>query len=212
VNAPLNFQQRLGDELTARAAALPALTLTPVRTRPRHGRRIAVTSLGLAAAVTAVVLGAHAGGGTAPTQAAPVTSPAAGGPSASALGNVSYTVTVRQDGTVALRLIGSQLSGLQTALRHAGLPAVVLTPSASCHTRVVPGDGNRLGAVMSLDPKNGRVALLTPSAVPHGDTLLVVDESPHDAGHRNTVGSLEYMLVKKAPSCFPAAQVDIGEG
>ncbi|WP_037601925.1 anti-sigma factor [Streptacidiphilus rugosus] len=215
MNAPLNFQQRLGDELTARAAALSAPTLVatpiPVRTRPRHGRRVAVTAFGLAAAVTAVVLGAHVGGSPAPGQAAPTAKPVAGNPTP-AVENASFTVTVRKGGTVALQVTGSKLSGLQSALRGAGLNAVVLNPSASCHTRVVSVGGDQLGKVMSLDPKNGRIALLTPGAVPDGETLLVVNENPANGLHKSTVGSLAYMLVKHVPSCFPASQVDIGEG
>jgi hypothetical protein len=207
VNTPVNFQQRLGDELTARAATLPTPDPTPVR--PRHTRRIAVTSLGLASAVAAAVLSTHAGSAPAAPQAGPTTSPTAGLP-APVFGDVGYTMTVRPDHIVALKIIGTKLSGLQTALRRAGLPAVVLTPSATCPSKVTPVDSSRLGAVMSLDPKNGRVALLDPSAIPHGDTLLVVDESPAGALHKS-VGSLAYMLTRPAPNCFPASQVDIGE-
>ncbi|MFC1438573.1 hypothetical protein ABUW04_09920 [Streptacidiphilus sp. N1-10] len=208
--APVNFQQQLGDELTARAAALPAHG--PATVRPRHTRRIAATSLGLAAAVTAVVVGTHAAGGpAAPPQAAPATSPAVGSSPTAGLADVGYTVTVRPGDIVALRIIGTQLSGLQVALRRAGLPAVVLSPSASCHTKVTPVDTGSLGAVMSLDPDDGRVALLDPGAIPHGDTLLVVDESPAGAVH-GSVGSLAYLLTEQTPTCFPASQVDIGEG
>ncbi|WP_042384707.1 hypothetical protein [Streptacidiphilus melanogenes] len=209
LDTPVNFRQRLGDELTARAAALPTPSAAPVR--PRHARRIAVTSLGLAAAVTAVVVGAHAGSSPAAPLATPTTSPTAGGSAAPAFGEAGYTVTVRPGHIVALKIIGTRLSGLQTALRRAGLPAVVLTPSAACTTKVTPVDSSRLGAVMSLDPENGRVALLDASAIPPGDTLLVVDESPAAALHKS-VGSLAYMLTEHAPNCFPASQVDIGEG
>ncbi|MEY9870788.1 hypothetical protein ABH931_000242 [Streptacidiphilus sp. MAP12-33] len=209
VPTPVNFQQRLRDELTARAAEMTALDRTPVR--PRHARRIAVTSLGLAAAVTAVVLGAQAGGSPVAPHAAPVTSPSVGGNPAPALGDVGYTVTIRPDKVVALKIIGTRLSGLQAALRRAGLPAVVLTPSAACPSKVVPVDSSHLEKVMSLDPRNGRIALLDPSAIPHGDTLLIVDESPADALHKS-VGSLATMLTRQAPSCFPTSQVDIGEG
>jgi hypothetical protein len=209
MDTPVNFQQRLGDELTARAAALPAPSATAVRSR--HTRRITVTSFGLAAAVTAVVLGTHAGSSPAAPQAAPITRPSAGGSPAPAFGDVGYTVTVRPGHIIALKIIGTKLSGLQTALRRAGLPAVVLTPSATCPDKVTPADGSHLGAVMSLDPENGRVALLDPSAIPPGDTLLVVDESPAGTLHKS-VGSLAYMLTKHAPNCFPASQIDIGEG
>lgn len=215
MNAPLKFQQRLGDELTARAAALPAAARpAPARTRPRHSRtrRITATAFGLAAATAAVVLIGHTGSSPAPVHAAPVTAPAKGGVSAPVLGNASYTVTLRKDGTVTVQLTGTKLSGLQAKLRQAGLPAVVLTPSDSCRTRVVSADNDRLEAVMSLDPTNGRIAILHPGAIPHGDTLLVVDETPGNTLHQGTVGSLAYMLTREAPSCFPASQVDIGYG
>ncbi|MFJ9708166.1 hypothetical protein [Streptomyces sp. NPDC101234] len=208
MNTPVNFQQRLGDELTARATTLPTLDPTPVR--PRHTRRIAGTSLGLAAAVTAVVLGTHAGSRPAAPQAMPAT-PSTAGSSAPAFGDVGYTVTVRPGHVVALKIIGTRLTGLQEALRRAGLPAVVLTPSPSCPTKVAPVDSSRIEAVMSLDPKDGRVALLNPAAIPHDDTLLVVDEAPPGARHKS-VGSLAVMLTKQAPNCFPTSQVDIGEG
>lgn len=207
MNAPVNFRQRLGDELAVRATALPAPSPAPVR--PRHARRIAVTSIGLAAAVTAVVLGTQAGSGPAAPQATPVAPPAADGGSAPALGTVDYTVSVRPDKVVALEIVGTKLSGLQAALRRAGVPAVVLTPSATCRSEVTPVDSGHLGAAMSLDPKNGRVALLDPGAIPHGDTLLIVDEAPGSALHKS-VGSMAYLLTRPAPSCFPTSQVDIG--
>ncbi|MFC4328757.1 hypothetical protein ACFPC0_13110 [Streptomyces andamanensis] len=207
MNVPVNFQQRLGDELAARAAALPPFSPVPVR--PRHTRRIALTSVGLAAAVTAVVLGTQAGSGPAAPQAASVAPPTADGGSAPAFANVDYSVTVRPDKVVALKIVGTKLSGLQSALRRAGLPAVVLTPSATCDSKVTPVDSGHLGAAMSLDPENGRVALLDPGAIPHGDTLLIVDEAPGSALHKS-VGSMAYMLTRPAPSCFPTSQVDIG--
>jgi hypothetical protein len=210
VNAPTNFQQRLGAELTARAEAMPAST--QVRVRPRQSRRIAVTAFGLAAAVTAVVLGTQAGSSHTPVQAGPTTSSTTGDNGGSGIENASYTVTVREGGTVALLLTGTKLSGLQTALRRAGLPAVVLTPSASCASRVVGVDGHHLDAVMSRDPKNGRIVLLNPHAVPHGDTVVIVDESLHDGAGNGTVGSMDYILTRNVPSCFPTSQVDIGEG
>ncbi|MFE2351521.1 hypothetical protein ACFVT9_22390 [Kitasatospora cineracea] len=204
-NTPVNFRQRLEDELTARAAAArPVLVPLPVRRR-RTGR-IAVTSLGLAAAVAAVLLGAQAGSGPATRQEA--VPPAVEG---GALDEVGYTVTVRPDRLVAVEIIGTELSGLQDALRRAGLPAVVLSPSASCSAKVTPVDTGHLGRAMSLDPENGRVALLDPGAVPAGDTLLVVDEAPPGA-LRKSVGSLAVMLTNPAPACFPAAQVGVGQG
>ncbi|WP_042424699.1 hypothetical protein [Streptacidiphilus anmyonensis] len=87
----------------------------------------------------------------------------------------------------------------------------MLTPAATCPTKVTPVDGSHLGAVMSLDPKDGRVALLDPAAIPHCDILLVVDEAPPGARHKS-VGSLAVMLTKHTPNCFPTSQVDIGEG
>lgn len=214
---PVNFERRLGEELTARAAARPVGTPVgtpvgmPVRVRSRRTRRIAVTSLGLAAAVTAVVVGTHAGGGHDAPEAVPGVSTPVAGPVTPAVRDAGYTVTVRPDHVVALKIVGTQLSGLQATLRRAGLPAVVMTPAASCVHKVTPVDTGRLTAVMSLDPKDGRVALLDPAAVPHGDSVLVVNESPAGARHAS-VGSLAVLLTRPAPSCFPASQVDVGEG
>ncbi|WP_042424697.1 hypothetical protein [Streptacidiphilus anmyonensis] len=115
-DTPVNFRQRLGDELAARAATLPSLTPAPAR--PRYTRRIAATSLGLAAAVTAVVLGTHADSRPTAPQALPATSPTAGSP-APAFGDAGYAVTVRPDHVVTLRIIGTRLTGLQAALRRA---------------------------------------------------------------------------------------------
>ena len=215
MTTPLHFRQQLGAELAARAADLPAADTT-VQVRPRHTRRLAATGLGLAAAVTAVVLVPHTGttGPAAAPPAGPAASPAAGGGSAAVqLTTASFSVTPNGDGTVSFQLIGADWSGLQSALRSVGVPALVMTPSASCHTPVATDSSSRLESVMSLDPANGRIAILRPAAIPHGESLLLLNTAPKGALHPTTVGNLEISLTKETPSCFPLSQTnDIGEG
>ncbi|MFJ5922489.1 hypothetical protein ACIQF6_07730 [Kitasatospora sp. NPDC092948] len=214
MTTPLHFQQQLGAELATRAANLSA-TDTAVRARPRHTRRLVATGFGLAAAATAVVLMPHTGatGVAAKPQAGPTASPAAGGGSAAVqLSTASYTVTPNQDGTVSFQLIGTEWSGLQSALRSVGVPALVMTPSASCHTPVAT-DSSRLDSVMSLAPDNGRIAILHPAAIPPGESLLLLNIAPEGALHPSTVGSLEISLTAQTPSCFPLSQTNgIGVG
>ncbi|GAA5004123.1 hypothetical protein [Kitasatospora paranensis] len=214
MTTPLNFQQRLGAELAARAADLPA-TGTMAPARPRHARRLVATGFGLAAAVTAVALVPHTGAGR--TAPAPRTGSAAshavpGGSAAVQLSTASYTVTPHQDGTVSFQLIGADWTGLQGALRSLGVPALVLTPSDSCHTPVVT-DSSKLESVLSFDPGNGRIAILHPAAIPPGESLLLVDTALKGALRPATVGNIDISLTKQTPSCFPAAQNDgVGVG
>ncbi|MFJ8387768.1 hypothetical protein ACIQ9Q_25240 [Streptomyces sp. NPDC094438] len=214
MTTPLHFQRQLGAELAARAANLPAAGTT-VRVRPRHTRRLVATGFGLAAAATVVVLMPHTGATSkAPApQVGPADSQSVGGGSdAVQLSTASYEVTPNKDGTVSFQLIGAEWSGLQSALRSVGVPALVMTPSASCHTPVAT-DSSRLESVMSLDPKNGRIAILHPAAIPHGESLLLLNKAPEGAIHPSTVGDLEISLTKQTPSCFPLSQTNIvGEG
>ncbi|MEU4582122.1 hypothetical protein AB0F92_08530 [Kitasatospora aureofaciens] len=210
MTTPAHFRQQLADELTARAADLPAAA-APVRVRPRHTRRLVVTGFGLAAAVTAVVLVPHTGA-TPATPAAPAapSGPSAPVPSATAvrLSTASYTVTPNKDGTVSFQLTGAEWSGLQEALRSVGVPALVMKPSASCRTSVAT-NSNGLEEVMSLDPANGRIAVLHPAAIPPGESLLLLNTVPEGSLHPATVGSLDISLTKETPSCFPLSQTNV---
>ncbi|MEU8923139.1 hypothetical protein AB0D10_19695 [Kitasatospora sp. NPDC048545] len=213
MNTPLHFQQQLGAELAARAADLPAAG-APVRVRPRHTRKLVTTGLGLAAAVTAVVLVPHGGatGGAPASQPGVTASQAAdGGSTAVRLTTASYTVAPNTDGTVSFQLIGADWSGLQEALRSVGVPALVMTASADCHTRVTT-DGSRLESVTSMDPKNGRITILHPAAIPPGEKLLLVNTAPEGALHPGTVGNVDISLTKETPGCFPLSQSGIGVG
>ena len=209
MTSPVHFQQQLAEELTARAAALPPAAAVPVR--PRHTRRIAVTALGLAAAATAVVLIPHSAGTTDTPQAGTgqSTTQVQGG-SAPVLSNAAYTVVPRKDGTVSLQVSGAEVSGLQAALRSLGVPAVVLRASESCHTKVRTSPG--LESVESQDPKNGRVMVIRPSAIPHGDFLVLVQADLKGAQHPDKMGSMDVMLTHGEPTCFPTSQSGIGEG
>ncbi|MEU9080504.1 hypothetical protein ACFYUY_37905 [Kitasatospora sp. NPDC004745] len=214
MTTPLHFQQKLGAELAVRAENMP-VAATAARVRPRYTRRLVATGLGLAAATTAVVLMPHDGAtGAAPTPQAGSAAPRSTGGSSTAvqLTTASYTVTPHQDGTVSFQLIGAEWSGLQDALRSVGVPAVVMTPSASCHTPVAT-DSSRLESVMSLDPSNGRISILHPAAIPPGESLLLLDTAPKDGLHPDAVGSLEISLTKETPGCFPLSQTNgVGVG
>ncbi|MCZ4098479.1 hypothetical protein C8250_041280 [Streptomyces sp. So13.3] len=203
-----HFHQQLADELTARAAALPPAAAVPVR--PRHTRRIAVTALGLAAAATAVALIPHSAPTTAP-QAGTDPSTHVPGSGAPVLSNAAYTVVPRKDGTVSIQVTGAEVSGLQAALRSLGVPAVVLRASESCHAKVRTDNAN-LETVSSQDPKNGRLMVIRPSAIPHGDSLVLVQPSLKGVLHPEKMYSMEVMLSPGEPSCFPVSQSGIGEG
>ncbi|WP_329176988.1 hypothetical protein [Streptomyces sp. NBC_01477] len=207
---PAHFQQQLAEELTARAAALPpkATVAATEPPPPRHTRRIAVTALGLAAAVTAAILIPHAARTTAPRAGAGAGTvrPPAG--SAPVLSNASYTVVPRKDGTVTLQVMGAQLSGLQAALRSLGVPAVVLRLSDSCPADVRT-DNADLEAVQSFDPKNGRLMVIRPGAIPLGDSLVLVDHALTGDLHPDTMGSMEVLLAHGEPTCFPASQANV---
>ncbi|GAA2142717.1 hypothetical protein GCM10009760_28170 [Kitasatospora kazusensis] len=205
MTTPLHFQQQLGADLAARAADLPAAG-TPVRIRPRHTRRLVATGFGLAAAVTAVALIPHAGTAPAPQNGPAVAQAGGGGSAAVQLSTVSYTVTPNKDGTVSFQLMGADWSGLQSALRSVGVPALVMTPSADCHAKVADSSKG-LESVMQLDPTNGRIAILHPAAIPHGESLLLLDTAPKGASE--TVANLEVSLTKETPGCYPLSQTNV---
>lgn len=208
MTTPVHFHQQLAEELSARAAALPPTAAVPVR--PRHTRRIAVTALGLAAAATAVVLIPH-DNPTATPQAGQSTAHVPDG-SAPVMSNASYTVTPRKDGTVTIQVTGAEVSGLQAALRSLGVPAVVLKLSDSCPAKVRTDNAN-LETVSSQDPKNGRLMVIRPSAIPHGDSLVLVQAALKGGQHPKTMGSMEVLLAQGEPNCFPVSQSNvIGEG
>jgi hypothetical protein len=206
---PTHFKQRLAEELTAHAAALPPAPAVPVRAR--HTRRIAVTALGLAAAATAVMLIPHDARTSATPQAGtdPSTVRAGGTP---VLSNASYTVTPRKDGTVSVLVTGAEVSGLQAALRSLGVPAVVLRVSDSCPAKVRT-DNADLEKVSTQDPTNGRLMVIRPSAIPHGDSLVLAQANLKGNLHPDIMGSMEVLLARGEPTCFPVSQSNvIGEG
>lgn len=211
MTTPTHFQQQLAEELTARAAALPPMAAAP--TRPRHTRRIAVTALGLAAAATAAIVIPQQSHTAAPQAGAGQSVAHQPTGTAVVLSNASYTVAPQKDGTVSIQVMGAQLSGLQAALRSLGVPAVVLKLSASCPAKVDTDDGAAIDSVQSFDPKNGRVMVIRPSAIPHGESLVLVDVAPKGVLHPSAAGDLNVLLAHGEPNCFPASQATIiGEG
>ncbi|MEU3459482.1 hypothetical protein ABZ721_05920 [Streptomyces sp. NPDC006733] len=209
MTTPVHFKDRLAEELTAHAQSLPPAPAVPVRAR--HTRRIAVTALGLAAAATAVLLIPHDAPTAAPQAGADPGAQVHGGGTA-VLSNASYTVTPRKDGTVTIQVTGAEVSGLQAALRSLGVPAVVLRVSDTCPAKVRT-DNAHLETVSTQDPQNGRLMVIRPSAIPHGDSLLLVQADLKGTQHPNLMGSMEVLLAKGEPTCFPASQSNvIGEG
>ncbi|MBM9506597.1 hypothetical protein [Actinacidiphila acididurans] len=201
MNAPVHFKQQLADELNARAASLsaPAGNRAPLRLRaPR--RRMALT-IGAVAAAAAVAVALPLASGTHSTRQTAPTPPGAVSTGGLDIVNADYAVQSKPGGMVAIRLFDPKgVPGLQAALDKAGIPAVVLTPTASCHATVQRDLGDR-GNVRKvvLHSKTGRdPALINPAAIPSGDTLLFT--AYFNAGRPGPIG---YALVRQAPACVP---------
>jgi len=199
VNTPLHFKQQLADELAAHAASLPAPDGKHAPVRLRAPRRVALT-VGVAAAAAVAVTVPLASGSHGTRQAA-------GTPSATAstgidIVNADYAVRSESGGTVSVELFRPQgVRSLQIALRKAGIPAAVLIPSDTCRTTVRVdrsgrGDINKVvSAGRALRASDGASQLITPSAIPKGDTLLLVARF----GHKPK--AMAAMLVSQVPHC-----------
>ncbi|MEU9098399.1 hypothetical protein [Streptomyces sp. NPDC048361] len=217
MNTPVHFKQQLADELNARATALVPQSGLRARTRVPRGRF--TLALGAVAAAVAVAVAVPLLGGThhgaQDGQTATGTSAA---PSLQVKGGLDivtadYAVKSVPDGTIAVKVMNPKgIPGLQAALRKAGIPATVMTFSASCHTKV-QYDGSvdsmqvfpREAGGSGLD---GRYSLIKPSAVPAGDHLLFVPT----VGSQGQIGTLQMSVVREVPSCVPEADNGIGAG
>ncbi|WP_037913138.1 hypothetical protein [Actinacidiphila yeochonensis] len=220
MNAPEHFRQQLADELNARATAMSATAGHRAVVRLRTPRRPVAYALGAAAAAAAVAValplasGSHSTRQAAPeargiTDVAPGTSSAPQGSSGS-LGagldivNADFTVRSEPGGAVAVELFDPKgVSGLQAALDEAGIPAKVLTPTASCHATVEhdPSGQSTLAKVMppaeSHRGSDGGIQhVIHPSAIPSGDHLLFVARFAPDQ-----VSTVSASLVRQVPGC-----------
>jgi hypothetical protein len=217
VTTPVHFKQQLADELAAHATSLsaPAGHRALVRL-PRPRAALALGAVAAAAAV-AVALPLTSGSHTA-QQAAPAphatvstgsaTSSAAPSPSAPGTGrdivNADYAVKFAPGGAVYVELFSPRgVPGLQADLRKAGIPAAVMTPSASCHAKIPTDHSGRSNVVKVAPPSRAHRApdggldqLIQPSAIPKGDQLLFVAHFAPDE-----VQGLAFMLVHEVPSC-----------
>ncbi|MHA6758139.1 hypothetical protein [Streptacidiphilus sp. PAMC 29251] len=154
----------------------------------------------------------HSTAGTGPGASAAPTTPTlqgtAGTPGTGDLNivNADYAVQSKPGGTVAVQLFGPKgVPGLQAALDQAGIPAAVMTPSASCHEAIENDDSGRYNLAQVLPPSGsgghggpaGMYQLIRPSAIPAGDHLLFI------ARFDGPVKALGILLVLQVPSCVP---------
>ncbi|WNI30768.1 hypothetical protein [Streptomyces sp. ITFR-6] len=223
MNAPLHFKEELARELADHAATLPAATgrRSPVRFHPPL-RRVAFTA-GLAAAVAAVVTalpllpGPHDATQATPAPQASATQESGAGIATATprtgegtrldVTNADYAVKSGPGGTVAVQLFRRKgAPGLQATLRKAGVPAAVMTPSASCHA-TFHSDHANLKALDKVLPNDevkrnsrGIYHVINPAAIPEGDHLVfIVTSSGPD------LQMVEATLSRQVPPCLPAA-------
>ncbi|NED91125.1 hypothetical protein G3I76_64960 [Streptomyces sp. SID11233] len=222
MNAPLHFKEELARELAGHAATLPAAgRRAPVRLHSPL-RRVAFTA-GLAAVGAAVVAalpllsGPHDATQAAPAPQASATqqsgsgiaspTPHTGGGARLDIANADYAVKSGPGGTVSVQLFHRKgAPGLQATLRKAGVPAAVMTPSASCHA-TFHSDHPNLKALDKVLPNDevkrnsrGIYHVINPAAIPEGDHLVfIVTSSGPD------LQMVEATLSRQVPTCLPAA-------
>ncbi|MEU8891457.1 hypothetical protein [Streptomyces sp. NPDC048442] len=214
MNTPLHFKQQLADELHVRATALSASG--GHRTRVRALRPRLTLTLGAVAAAAAAAIAVPVGlSGTSAAPAPHRTDSGTGSGTVSGSGSesidivtVDYTVKSVPNGTIAVQLMSLKgVPGLQAALRKAGVPAVVMGYSASCHTKV--DRDNRVDSEKVFpEGANGRDTLIRLSAVPKGEHLLFTPTMTP----KGTVGGLSMSVVRQVPSCVPESENGIGSG
>ncbi|MFG2671865.1 hypothetical protein [Streptomyces sp. NPDC048445] len=223
MNAPLHFKEELARELADHAATLPSPTArrAPVRLHSPL-RRVAFTA-GLAAACAAVVAalpllsGPQDATQAAPASQAPATQGSGSGTASPTprpgegarldIANADYAVKSGPGGTVSVQLFRRKgAPGLQATLRKAGVPAAVMTPSASCHA-TFHSDHANLKALEKVLPNDevkrnsrGIYHVIHPAAIPEGDHLVfIVTSSGPD------LQMVEATLSRQVPTCLPAA-------
>ncbi|MFG2114803.1 hypothetical protein ACGFRB_19550 [Streptomyces sp. NPDC048718] len=231
MNAPLHFKQRLANELGARAATLAAEAAEAAETGPvvplfpgghrapaRSPRRRPVLVLGVVAAAIAatvtVSVSVTGSVGRADPQGPQGTHSVGSGSGNIDIATADYVVKSLPDGMVAVEVMNPRgIPGLQSALREAGIPAAVMTYSASCRTKVRYDAGFDSSKVFPETREtgtgiDGHYSLIRPSAVPEGDHLLFVATT----GPHGQVGSLSMSVVREVPTCVPETDSGIGAG
>jgi hypothetical protein len=158
-------------------------------------------AMGAVAAVATVAvawpLASGATGSHRPQQAAP-TSHGTGGAGLNIV-NADYVVKSQPGGKILIELHNPKGAlGLQADLRRAGIPATVLMPPSSCPTTL---HGNRdNGHLQDLfraykGPHGHEWYIVDPSAIPRGDTLLIVPLDSHPTN------GMSLSLERHVPSC-----------
>jgi hypothetical protein len=192
------FEDRLWAELVEQHGALladvPARTLSPARTPVAARRRrlapVAAIALALAAALAAIVIGFGSGAGTS-----------------------AYAVVSNPDGTVTVtikELVG--VRGASRTLASLGVPARVVPAEPGCPTRPGQFSSAHLSAEQSLristlaGPSGTASVVITPSAIPPGDTVVIGARALQSSSGRTIVG-LETAVYRGAtPPCLQAAR------
>jgi hypothetical protein len=191
------FEDRLWMDLVeqhgALLAAAPARTFTPTL-EPALPRRLprlvpaASIGLALAAVLTVLVIALTPGGG----------------------GNAAYAVSSNPNGTISVtieELVG--VTGASRQLASLGVPVRVVTAEASCPSlpdkyrvaRLSPGLSHQ---VASVSGHSGAASVLvTPSAIPAGDTVLIgASELERSSGPAAV--ALEVQVYEgETPPCLP---------
>ncbi|WP_328334081.1 hypothetical protein [Streptomyces sp. NBC_00455] len=206
MNTPAHFKQQLATELAARAASLPA-PVQPAVDRG-HARRLGVLAVGATAVAlaTAAVLVPRAADSHAPqsTADAPHATPSRSPGTTLDIVNADYAVKSASHGWVSVQLFTSRgVPGLQADLRKAGVPAAVMTPSASCHATIDTDHSRRGNVVKAMPPTRSHRApdggisqMINPGAIPQGEHLLFIARFAP-----GQVQALSVQLVHTIPAC-----------
>jgi hypothetical protein len=190
------FEDRLWSELVEQHGALladappRALAPIPARAPARRRRLVPVAALGLAlaAALAAIVIALGSGGGT-----------------------TAYAVISNPDGTVSVTI--KELVGVRGAgekLESLGVPVRVVRSEAGCPTRPGQYESAHLSAEQSqristlAGPASSASVVITPSAIPPGDTVVIGARALESGPGVGAVG-LEVAVYKGAtPPCLRA--------
>ncbi|MCW3032671.1 MAG: hypothetical protein QOK19_705 [Solirubrobacteraceae bacterium] len=194
------FEERLWAELVEQHGSLladvPPRTVAPVRrhVRPRRRRLVPVAAVGLAlaAGLAAIVIGLGSGGGTS-----------------------AYAVLSNPDGTVSVtikELVG--VRGASETLASLGVPVRVVPSQRTCPTRPGQFKPARLTAEQSqristlAGPADTASVVITPSAIPAGDTVVIGARALSSAAGLGAVGLEIAVYEGAAPTCLRAAGGD----
>ncbi len=202
------FEDRLWTELVEQHGALLAeapshatvsqdelaTPAVPARTRVRERRRrllpLAAIGLAIAATLTAIVIGLSSGGP----------------------GNAAYAVVSKPDGTVSITI--RELAGVHGAdakLASLGVPVRAVRSSSACPTRpgqykrahLTPEQARRISTLSG--PAGSASVLITPSAIPSGDTVVIGARSLGSGPGGEAVGLDTVVYEGATPPCLRAS-------